>query len=337
MINIGVIGYGYWGPNLVRNFNLATKTRVVAVSDLDENRLGQVAKNYPTIQTTTDFRKILSNRDIDAVVVATPVSTHFSLSMSALAADKHVLVEKPMASSLAESLQLVEEAKQRNLILMVDHTFLFTGAVQKIRELVDSGELGEHLYYYDSVRVNLGLFQSDVNVMWDLAVHDLSILRFLIDSEPISISATGMSHIPGAQKNVAYLTLFYDNDFIAHINVNWMAPLKIRQTLLGGGTKMVVYNDLEPSEKIKIYDKGVQLGINPHEAMVGYRSGDMYAPHIAPTEALIGMVNHFAECVETGNSPVTDGRFGASIVGILEAADLSISRNGEPVALKQIA
>jgi len=333
MVNIGVIGYGYWGPNLVRNFNSAEETRVIAVADLNKDRLREVVKNYPAIQTTSDFQEVLLNKDVDAVVVATPVSTHFQLCMSALAVGKHVLVEKPIANTLAESRQLVEEARQRNLILMVDHTFLFTGAVQKIRELIYSEELGDRLYYYDSIRVNLGLFQEDVNVMWDLAVHDLSILSYVTDYKPVSISATGMTHIPGTQISVAYLTLFYDNDFIAHINVNWMAPVKVRQTLFGGASKMIVYNDLEPSEKVKIYDKGVQVGVNPHEAKVGYRIGDVYIPYIAHSEALAGVVRHFAECIETGNSPITDGRFGANIVGILEAADLSISKNGEPVTL----
>ena len=281
----------------------------------------------------TDYQEILVNKDVDAVVVATPVSTHFQLCMNALIAGKHVLVEKPLANTLAKSLQLVEEARQRNLILMVDHTFLFTGAVQKIRELIYSGKLGDRLYYYDSVRVNLGLFQEDVNVMWDLAVHDLSILSFVVDYKPMSVSATGMRHIPRTQSNVAFITLFYDNDFIAHINVNWMAPVKVRQTLFGGGSKMIVYNDLEPSEKVKVYDKGVQVGINPYEVKVGYRIGDVYVPYIAPSEALAGVVRHFAECIETGNLPITDGQFGANIVGILEAADLSIRKNGEPVAL----
>ena len=334
MIKIGIIGYGYWGPNLVRNFSECGTAAVQAVSDLRPERLKPVATRYPAIQTTTNHRDLLDNPGIDAIAIATPVSTHFDLALQALKAGKHVLVEKPFTATAEQARILIEEADRRKLTLMVDHTFLFTPAVRKIKELVQSGDLGR-LYYYDSVRVNLGLFQHDVNVLWDLAVHDLSIMDFILGARPQAVSATGMAHVAGQPEDMAFLTCYFADSVIAHFHVNWLAPVKIRRTLIGGDRKMIVYDDLEPSEKIKVYDKGITVnepeGI--YKMMVGYRTGDMWAPQLATTEALLAEARHFAECVETGKRPLTDGQAGLNVVRILEAASASIRNRGQPVEL----
>lgn len=334
MIKIGIIGYGYWGPNLVRNFSECGTAEVWAVSDLRPERLKPVAARYPAIQTTTQYRDLLDNPGIDAIAIATPVSTHFDLALQALKAGKHVLVEKPFTATADQARTLIEEADRRKLTLMVDHTFLFTPAVRKIKELVQSGDLGR-LYYYDSVRVNLGLFQHDVNVLWDLAVHDLSIMDFILGASPQAVSATGMAHVAGQPEDMAFLTCYFADSVIAHFHVNWLAPVKIRRTLIGGDRKMIVYDDLEPSEKIKVYDKGITVnepeGI--YKMMVGYRTGDMWAPQLATTEALLAEARHFAECVETGKRPLTDGQAGLNVVRILEAASASIRNRGQPVEL----
>ena len=334
MIKIGIIGYGYWGPNLVRNLSECGTAEVRAVSDLRPERLKPVAARYPAIQTTTNHRDLLDNPGIDAIAIATPVSTHFDLALQALKAGKHVLVEKPFTATADQARILIEEAERRKLTLMVDHTFLFTPAVRKIKELVQSGDLGR-LYYYDSVRVNLGLFQHDVNVLWDLAVHDLSIMDFILGARPQAVSATGMAHVAGQPEDMAFLTCYFADSVIAHFHVNWLAPVKIRRTLIGGDRKMIVYDDLEPSEKIKVYDKGITVnepeGI--YKMMVGYRTGDMWAPQLATTEALLAEARHFAECVETGKRPLTGGQAGLNVVRILEAASASIRNRGQPVEL----
>lgn len=334
MIKIGIIGYGYWGPNLVRNFSECGTAEVRAVSDLRPERLKPVAARYPAIQATANYRDLLDNPGIDAIAIATPVSTHFDLALQALKAGKHVLVEKPFTATADQARILIEEADRRKLTLMVDHTFLFTPAVRKIKELVQSGDLGR-LYYYDSVRVNLGLFQHDVNVLWDLAVHDLSIMDFILGARPQAVSATGMAHVAGQPEDMAFLTCYFADSVIAHFHVNWLAPVKIRRTLIGGDRKMIVYDDLEPSEKIKVYDKGITVnepeGI--YKMMVGYRTGDMWAPQLATTEALLAEARHFAECVETGKRPLTDGQAGLNVVRILEAASASIRNRGQPVEL----
>lgn len=333
MIGIGVIGYGYWGPNLVRNFSEIPDTRVVAVSDLREERLDQLHHRYPHIATTQDYRDLIHNPRIDAIAIATPVGTHFDLAIAALRADKHVFIEKPLTNNTDCARRLIEEAGKRSRILMVDHTFVYTGAVRKIRELIEAGELGE-LYYYDSVRVNLGLFQHDVNVLWDLAVHDLAIMDYVLDIKPRAVSATGVAHIPGQPEDMAYLTCFFDNRFIAHLHVNWLAPVKVRRTLVSGNRKMIVYDDLEPSEKIKVYDRGVMLadtleGI--YQTVMGYRTGDMWAPQLSITEALREEAAHFARCIATGQSPITDGEVGLRVVRILESASRSLTQRGQPV------
>jgi predicted dehydrogenase len=335
MIGVGVIGYGYWGPNLVRNFMEAQGATVAAVCDLSEGRLAPLGTRYPTVRVTTDYRELLADAHTDAILIATPVASHFELAMAALRAGKHVLVEKPLAANSEQALRLVEEAERRGLVLMVDHTFIYTGAVRKIRELIAGGALGE-IYYYDSVRINLGLFQHDVNVVWDLAVHDLSIMDYVLPARPVAVSATGISHLPGQPENVAYITLFFAGSLIAHVHVNWLSPVKVRRTLIGGSEKMIVYDDLEPSEKLKVYDKGVTVGQHPedvYELLVSYRSGDMWAPRFDTTEALRTEAHHFVECVERGARPETDGLEGLRIVRIMEAAEQSLRARGKLVEL----
>lgn len=337
MIKVGVIGFGYWGPNLVRNFSASERTQVVAVSDLDDKRLDVAARHYPGIRTTKDYRDLLISDDIDAVAIATPVRLHYQLALEALRAGKHVLVEKPITESAEQARHLMEEAAARKLVLMVDHTFIYTPAVQKMRDMVQSGEMGE-IYYYDSVRVNLGLFQSDVNVLWDLAVHDLSIIEYVLDQVPVAVSAAGASHVDGAPENIAYLTLFFDSPTIAHINVNWLAPVKVRQTLVSGSKKMIVFNELEPSEKIKVYDKGIVLNDDPEQInklIAGYRMGDMCAPQLANAEALAVEVRHFADCIENGTKPLTDAAMGYNVVKVLEAASLSLRERGAAVPVSR--
>ena len=334
-IGVGVIGYGYWGPNLVRNFAATPGARVVAVSDLQPQRLAPIRGRYPSIQLTTDYRDLLADPAVDAVVVATPVSSHFDLAMAALRAGKHVLVEKPLTATAEQATRLVEEADRRGRLLMVDHTFVFTTAVRKIRELVESERLGR-LYYYDSVRVNLGLVQHDVSVLWDLAVHDLSIMDYVLGQRPHTVAATGASHLPGKPATVAYLTCFFADNLVAHFHVNWLAPVKIRRTLVGGDRQMIVYDDLEPSEKVKVYDKGITLSNGEdgaYDLLVGYRAGDMWAPQLGVTEALSDEAEHFVNCIRTGQTPLTDGRAGLRVVRILEAATQSLSEGGRPVEL----
>lgn len=340
MIGIAVVGYGYWGPNLVRNIAEIPNARVVYVCDLAKERLASVKLRYPTIEITDDFEEILRDPRVDAVAIATPVSTHYPLAMKAMMAGKHVFVEKPMASTGDEARRMVEEAARRKLVLAVDHTFIHTGAVRKMREIVENG-LGD-IYYYDSVRVNLGLFQHDVSVIWDLAVHDLSIMDYVLPEKPVAVCATGMSHVAGEPENIAYLTLFFESKLIAHIHVNWLAPVKVRRTLVGGSGKMIVYDDLEASEKIKVYDKGITLNGNPqkngekvYQMLVGYRTGDMYAPQLDMTEALGRELRQFVECVETNGQPEADGQAGLRVVRILEAATQSLAQRGRVIELEQ--
>jgi predicted dehydrogenase len=335
MINVGVIGYGYWGPNLVRNFVACPDTRVTVVADRDQQRLRAVASLYPAIRLTTSADELIADPEVDAVVIATPVDTHFRLAQVALQAGKHVLVEKPIASTSDQARRLIDEAASRNLLLMVDHTFVYTGAVRKMHELVRTEAFGT-VRYYDSTRVNLGLFQHDVNVLWDLAVHDLSIMAYLLDRSPVAVSATGHSHIPGQPEYAAFLTLFFGDDSIAHVNVNWLSPVKIRRTLIGGDRQMIVYDDLEASEKVKLYDKGITVTPTPeqvHKLLISYRTGDLWSPNIPATEALSLEAAHFAACASGFEKPLTGGEAGLEIVRILEAADRSLSDRGAPVQL----
>ncbi len=335
MIRLGIIGYGYWGPNLVRNFAENDRTEVKLVSDLQQDRLDLIGKRYPAIGVTTDYRDILKSDEVDAVAIATPVSSHFEIALAALKAGKHVLVEKPMTETTKQAEELIETAKKNNLVLFVDHTFIYTPAVRKIKAMIEEGDLGE-VYYYDSVRINLGLFQHDVNVIWDLAVHDLAIMDFLIKEKPTAVSATGISHIEGQPENIAYITVFFESKLIAHVHVNWLAPVKIRQLLVGGSKKMIVFDDLEPSEKIKIYDKGVTVtdsDESKRRMLVGYRTGDMLAPQLGMGEALKSEVEHFADCIEKGETPTTGGEAGLLVVKVLEAATESMEKQGKPVIL----
>jgi predicted dehydrogenase len=336
-IGIGIVGYGYWGPNLVRNFASNPSANVVAVSDLDLAKLGTIKRSYPGVMTTGRYEDLLNDGSIDAIAIATPVHTHYELALSALKAGKHVLVEKPLAQSADRVRCLMDEANRRGLILMVDHTFLYTPAVQKIRELIVRDELGE-VYYYDSTRSSLGLFQSDVNVIWDLAVHDVSIIQYILDEDPVAVSATGSSHVTGSPENMAHITLFFESKCVAHVSVNWLSPIKVRQTFIGGSKKMIVYDDLEPTEKIKIYDKGITVNApseDAHQFRIGYRAGDMWAPHISTKEALQTEIEHFIECVRTGAPPVSDGLSGLRVIEVLEAASRSIVDHGKPVQLRQ--
>ena len=339
MIKLGIIGYGYWGPNLVRNFMDTPSASVRMVADLDPRKLEAVQRRYPAVKTTTAFMELVNDPDIDAVAIATPVSTHFELAMAALKAGKHVWVEKPMTETSLQARKLIDEAERRKLVLIVDHTFVYTGAVRKMHELVASGELGT-IYYYDSIRVNLGLFQHDVNVISDLAVHDFSILDFLLEEHPVAISASGMNHFPGTPENLAYVTLFYESGAIGHANVNWLAPVKVRQILLGGSKKMIVYDDMQPSEKIKVYDRGISFTDNPqkiYDLRVGYRSGDMWAPQLDMTEALRVEGEHFLRCIESGETPITDGHLGLRVVELIEAATSSMRGRGETVHIQRRA
>jgi predicted dehydrogenase len=313
----------------------AAGSTVVMVADLRAERLAEARSRYPSIKFTNNPFDLFSDPTVSAIAIATPVSTHFELAMQALKAGKHVLVEKPLALNSEHAERLIEEAARRKLVLMVDHTFVYTGAVKKIREMVATGMLGS-IYYYDSVRVNLGLFQHDVNVIWDLAVHDLSIMDFVLANKPVAVSATGISHISGQPENVAYITLFFANNQIAHLHVNWLAPVKVRRTLIGGSEKMIVYDDLEPSEKIKVYDKGVTLAPGReevYELLVSYRSGDMWAPKLDQTEGLRTEAIHFIDCIENDNCPQTDGAAGLRIVRLLEAAERSLAARGQLVEL----
>ncbi|MCX7763013.1 MAG: Gfo/Idh/MocA family oxidoreductase, partial [Candidatus Kryptonium sp.] len=327
-MKVAVLGLGYWGPNIVRNFLSTPGVDKVFACDLDEKRLKVVKSKFPSVELTNDPEFILSSPEIDAVAIATPVSTHYPLAKKALEHGKHVLVEKPMTSSVKEAEELIEISERKNLTLMVDHTFIFTGAVRKIKELIQSGEIGD-IYYFDSVRVNLGLFQHDVNVIWDLATHDVSIMNYLIDSKPISVASFGAAHYNGIE-DIAYIIVNFENGIIAHFHVNWLAPVKVRKILIGGTKKMIVYDDTEPSEKVKVYDKGViattQEGI--HKMLISYRTGDMYAPKVDDTEALSLVCKNFIESIETGEKPITDGISGLKVVKILEAAEKSIKNNG---------
>jgi predicted dehydrogenase len=332
-VNFGVIGYGYWGPNIVRNLTTLEGSEVLAIADLSPSARNRAQKAYPGIKVTADAGELLTSTAIDAIAVISPVWTHYELTKAALQNGKHVFVEKPFTSNAAQGEELIELAAKKNLKIMVDHTFLFTGAVQKIRQLLDEGTLGK-LYYYDSMRVNLGLFQHDVNVLWDLGPHDLSIMDYLIKSTPEAIVATGQNHI-SPHEDVAFMTVYFPEKVIAHINVNWLSPVKVRMTLIGGEKKMVVWNDLVADEKLRIYDRGVNVtnqdGV--YELLVNYRSGDMWAPQLAQIEALRQELSYFVDCISTGQDPFNDGRAGLRVVKMLEAATESMSKRGSLVYL----
>ncbi|HVT93859.1 MAG TPA: Gfo/Idh/MocA family oxidoreductase [Bryobacteraceae bacterium] len=333
MIQIGVIGYGYWGPHIVRNFHGLDGCKVAMVCDRSLDSIKRVQQAYPGIQTTTDPCDVLTSTTIDAIAIVTPVWTHYDLAKAALEHGKHVFVEKPFTSTAAQAEELIDLADSKELQIMVDYTFLFTGAVKKIRQLVDQGALGK-LYYYDSTRVNLGLFQHDINVIWDLAPHDLSIMDQLIDDKPEVVIATGQKHLNGFE-DLAYITIYFRNSIMAHINVNWLSPVKVRTTLIGGEKKMLVWNDLDADEKIKIYDKGVDItnGQSVRELLVSYRSGDMWSPKLEQTEALRAETKYFIDCVSNNERPFNDGVSGLRVVRMLEAADKSLKDKGKPIRI----
>src|SRR6266436_1153640 len=333
MIRFGVIGYGYWGPNVVRNLATLEGSEVIAVCDKSPAARRRLQKAYPGIQVTAESSELVGSIDLDAIAVVTPVWTHYELAKAALENGKHVFVEKPFTSSGEQAEELIELAIRKNLKIMVDHTFLFTGAVKKIHQLLEEGTLGP-LYYYDSTRVNLGLFQHDVNVVWDLAPHDLSILDYLIGEKPEAVVATGGNHLNGLV-DMAFITVYFPGNLIAHINVNWLSPVKVRKTLIGGEKKMLVWNDLEADEKIKVYDKGVQMtnGRGVYDLLVSYRSGDVCAPKIEQTEALKVELEYFIDCILNDRTPINDGAAGLRVVKILEAADQSLKGRGRVVSL----
>ena len=329
-----MIGYGYWGPNIVRNFHGAASAAVTWVCDLNPKSLDRVRKSHPAIAVTTDPADILNNPAIDAVAIVTPVSHHFPLAKQALENGKHVFVEKPFTRNVAEAKELIDLAARKKLLIMVDHTFLFSSAVQKIRELIDTDVLG-NLYYYDSTRVNLGLFQRDSNVVWDLAPHDLSIMDYLIEGEPEAIVATGEKHVNGVE-NIAFITIYFANKVIAHLNVNWLSPVKVRNTLIGAEKKMLVWNDLEADEKVKIYDKGVERPneAGDHDLRVSYRTGDLWVPRLEQVEALTRETQYFVDCIINNHTPINDGLSGLRVVQMLEAVDQSMAKRGGMVYCK---
>lgn len=335
MLRIGIIGYGYWGPNLVRCLSEVETARVAMISDRRPEALARAAARFPGARLSADHRDLLNDPAIDAVAIATPVHTHFELAHAALRAGKHVWLEKPMCQTSTEARRLIDESDRRALVLLIDHTFIYTPAVRKVAELIAADELGD-VYYYDSTRVNLGLFQNDVNVIWDLAVHDFSILEHVVKARPVAVSANGAAHLRDTPESMAYITLFFDSGMIAHLNVNWLAPVKVRQTLIGGSRKMIVYDDLEPSEKIKVYDKGVTVMQSPeqiYQMRVEYRAGDMWAPHLPAREALYTEAQHFVDCVMNGSTPITDGAMGLRVVELMEAASHSMRQRGHPADL----
>jgi len=333
MVKFGVIGYGYWGPNVVRNLDQLDKAEVVAVCDKSPASRKRVQKAYPHVRVSADAAELMAAKDVDAIAVITPVWTHYELTKAALENGKHVFVEKPFTSNTAQGEELINLAAKKNLKIMVDHTFLFTGAVKKIRQLLKEGALG-NIYYYDSTRVNLGLFQHDVNVIWDLAPHDLSIIDHLIAESPEALSATGQTHLNGLE-DVAFITLYFPNKIIAHINVNWLSPVKVRTTLIGGEKKMLVWNDLEADEKIRIYDKGVDIKTQEgiYNRLVNYRSGDMWSPQVDRIEALTHELAYFVDCINQNKVPFNDGAAGLRIVKMLEAANESVKKRGALIHL----
>jgi predicted dehydrogenase len=327
-MNFGLIGYGYWGPNIARNLTSLKGAHLSAIADISPTALKRAHDAYPGIKVLADPSELISSTEIDAVAVVSPVWTHFELAKAALENGKHVFVEKPFTSNSAQGEELIDLAQKKNLKIMVDHTFLFTSAVKKISHLLAEGTLGK-LYYYDSTRVNLGLFQHDVNVLWDLAPHDLSIMDHLIQLRPEAIVATGQSHLNDCE-DVAYMTVYFPEKIIAHINVNWLSPVKVRTTLIGGEKRMVVWNDLEVDEKIRIYDKGVKISNHDgiYELLVSYRSGDMWAPQLEQVEALHQELAYFVDCISTGQEPFNNGLAGLRVVKMLEAATESLSTKG---------
>ncbi|SMF75549.1 Gfo/Idh/MocA family protein [Pseudobacteriovorax antillogorgiicola] len=332
MIRVAVVGFGYWGPNLVRNAIANDDLELVVVADIDKDKLSRCNRLYPSVPTSIDIEEVITEKSIDAIIIATPVHTHFNLCKLSLEAGKHVLVEKPFASSSIECLELVTLAEAKNLTIMVDHTFLYSPAVQVIKEKIQSGEIGK-LTYFDSTRINLGLFQNDVNVIWDLAPHDLSILFAITQKIPCRVLANGKSH-EGEQENIAYMTLQYDDDFIAHFHFSWISPVKVRRTFIGGNQKMIVYDDVEPTEKVKIYDsnyKVLESKEQQKEKLYEYRIGDIHVPKIRNSEPLAAVMRDFSHSIRNRSEPVSNSKIGLNVIKVIEAAQVSIELGGAAV------
>ncbi len=334
MFKVGVVGCGYWGPNLVRNFLRHSSVSRVFCYDNDYERLNFIKRRFPAVETVDEYDRLLSNPQIDIIAVATPVLTHFDLTKKALENGKHVLVEKPITTKTREAEILIELAFKMKKRLMVDHTFVYTGAVRRLKQLVSSGEIGD-IMYFDSVRVNLGLFQHDINVIWDLASHDVSIMSYIMDKKPKAVSAVGLNHYSQFE-DIAYITFYFDDKCLAHFHVNWLAPVKVRNILIGGTKKMILYDDMEPSEKVKVYDKGVEINTKEsiYETLIQYRTGDMYAPKLDTTEALQEVVNEFIESIDKDRAPLTDGKTGLHVVRLLEASNLSVKQMGKIINVR---
>jgi predicted dehydrogenase len=333
-MNIAIVGFGYWGPNLVRNFNAVNGCNVKYVCDSRKERLAIVTKQYPTVTGTQHYDEVLQDNSVEAVVIATPVFTHFELAKKALLKGKNVLIEKPMTANSAEANELQELAQKMKKVLMVDHTFLYTSAVQKIKQLIDADTIGK-IKYFDSTRINLGLFQPDINVLWDLAPHDISILNYLVKEKPYSVNATGVSHTNNGIENIAYLTVNYQSGFIAHFNCSWTSPVKLRTMLIGGDKKMLLFNDLEPTEKIKIYDTGYdhKTDEEKRKVLVEYRTGDVFIPMVSYTEALFSMASDFINAITSGSTPISDLESGLNVIKILDASQQSIKQQGKEIIL----
>jgi predicted dehydrogenase len=336
---IGVIGCGYWGPNLARNFNQLPTSRVKYCCDLEEKRLKHMKSLYPTIETTVRFQDLIEDPEVDAIAIATPVSSHYPLAKACLEGGKHVLVEKPLTGKISEAEELVDIADKKGLVLFTGHTFIYNAAVQKMKELIETEELGE-TYYVSSVRVNLGLFQEDINVIWDLAPHDISIMNFLFGCDPVTVCTHAKSYIRKGIEDVAFLVLQYPKNITAHIHVSWLDPCKIRRTTLVGSKKMLVYDDTSTLEKIRVYDKGVDM--QPHydtfgEFQLAYRFGDIIVPKIHDVEPLKSECSHFVECIKNGTVPRSDGRAGLSVVKVVERACESAKLGGAPLLLEREA
>jgi len=336
MIKVGLIGYGYWGPNLARNLADTEGVELAAIAEARPDRREAAARRHQGTTMVADAADLIARDDLDAVVIATPLHTHYALAAAAIERGRHVLIEKPLAASKKEAESLAELADKHGVRLMVDHTFVYTGAVRTIRGLVDSGQLGD-LLYLDSVRVNLGLFQQDTNVIWDLAAHDLSIMDYLVDARPVAVSADGTALAGFDRENVAYVTVHFDTGFLAHFHVNWLAPVKIRQMLFGGRQRMLVYDDMDPSEKVRVYDKGVNLDVvddqTRRQILVSYRTGDMYAPKLDRREALTLVAREFADAIAERRTPLTGAAAGIRVVSLLEAAERSLRSEGSRIRM----
>lgn len=334
MINIGIIGCGYWGPNLIRNFTQIKNCRLISVCDIDKNKIKKIKKIYPYLKCFFDYKEMIDESEIDAVVVSTPPQTHYQISYYALSKNKHVFIEKPMCLNSKDSKKLIQIANKNNLIILTGHTFIYSPSVQKIHEIIKNGDIGEILYI-DSVRINLGLFQTNTNVLWDLAPHDISIINYILNKLPYKIRVEGITYY-GKHENMAYISLYYPENIISHINVSWISPVKIRWTIIGGTNKMIVYNDLEESEKVKIYDRAILTHFDKQKedkVKIEYRLGDIYIPHLLTTEPLFIECSDFIFSIIKKTPPLSDGKFGHYIVKILEAGQESINSGGKEIEI----